>query len=52
MLILQMETIARQVCLRAGCGAFLRGEDVETISKIPRNYFQPEALGHVYQQVA
>ena len=27
------------------------GEDVEAILDTSRNYFQPDALGHVYQQV-
>ena len=43
-LILSADTLARQVCLDAGGDAFSRGEDVETILKTLRNYFQPDAL--------
>ena len=52
MLILQMDTIGRQVCLSAGGDTFARGEDVETILKTSREYIQPDASGHVYQQMA
>ena len=50
MFIFRMDAIARQVCLNAGGDAFTQGEDVEAILDTLRNYFQPDALGHVYYQ--
>ena len=50
-LILQMETIARQVYMKAVAHTFMQGEGAETILLTLRNYFQPGALGHVYQQL-
>ena len=47
----QMDTTARQVCLNAGGDAFTQEEDVGAILEIPRDYFQPDAVDRVYQQV-
>ena len=52
MLIPQTGAIARQVCWNARSDAFLQREDVESILKGLRNYPRPDALDHVYQQVA
>ena len=50
-LILQMDTTERQVCSNAGGDTLMQGEDVETILKISRNYFQPDAPVHANRQV-
>ena len=47
MLILRMDTIARQVCLNAGGDTFTQREAADAILKILRNYLQPDALGHL-----
>ena len=52
MLLLHMDTTARQLRLNASGDTFTRGEDAETTLKISRNYFQPDALVPVIQQVA
>ena len=51
-LILRMNTIARQVCLNAGDYGFTLGGGSGGHLKVPRNYFQPDALDDVYRQVA
>ena len=38
--------------MNPGGGACVKGEGAETILNTLRNYFQPDALGHVYQHVA
>ena len=44
-----MDTIARPVCLDAGGGTFMQGEDVEIILKVLRNYLKP-GTDRIYQQ--
>ena len=45
--ILQMDTIAQQVSLRAGGATLIQGEGAESISNISREYFAPDALDRV-----
>ena len=52
MLAPQVDTVGRQVYLDAGGDGFTQRVDVETIPKTLRNYFRPDAPGHVCQWVA
>ena len=50
-LILQMQPAPRQVCLAEGRGILGRSDGVTKILEILRNYFAPDAVDAIRQQV-
>ena len=45
-----MEQVARQVCLHAGGDTLTQGDDVTTAIQALRDYFQPDAVDHIFKQ--
>ena len=52
MSIPRMDTVARQLRLIAGGDTFAQGEGAGTTLETLRNYLKPDALAHLYQQMA
>ena len=51
-LILQVETVARQVCLAAGSDSVANNDGAEQILGILKDYFAPDAVDSAFQEVA
>ena len=51
-LILQMDPVARQVCMNAGSDAIMRGDGAGEILEILREYFASGAVDSVYGEAA
>ena len=51
LLILHMDAAARQVCLDSGGDSLMEGDDVLTAIEALRDYFQPDAIDHAFNQV-
>ena len=52
LLVLHMDPMARQICLRSGGDSFMEGVDVATLIATLRHNYLPGATDQVYQEVA
>ena len=50
-LVLHMEPFARQICLQSGGDSFMDGVAAMEVLQVLKQYFLPDASGHVYQDV-
>ena len=50
-LLLHMDTVARQVCLNSGGDVMMNGADAALVLQALRQYFQPDAVDQVFQQI-
>ena len=51
LLISHMGPTARQVRPVSGGDTLMQGDDVMAVAHVLRNYFQPDAVGHIFKQV-